>query len=342
MLDRVFALARSGTNARAHALVAGCLLAGIALGCSSTRHSTREREPAGQAGDAAGRPPTTDMPAVSVPTEPVSQPPSSVPASGGQSGEGGVPAPERCSGTRWTDLSSRAVTAICARYDGAGHGHYHCSCNGECSSQSPVFSEIPNADLDGGGDDCPIAVATNTCAAALEQGCGMKPGNEGFCRTADITCFDQPDGSYRCHCPGSDEPVTRTDKTCDEALRHACVSDCESAAGSCTAGDDEYACTCARVSRTPIGFTATQLCPSVLASLCEPACANARGECFWRQSPYNAGALPGPEFGGATLLCYCGDDPEPHTTTTPGRNSGEPLFNGSELCLEGLARACGS
>jgi hypothetical protein len=305
------------------ALTALCVLS--AGGCTS---SQPPREPSGDldAGkrlEPASHPATTPSDTSSSPTE--SRPPS---ASGGQSGEGDVPAFEDCL-AKIPRPDGRTAVATCSWQLGLSNSQraYNCCCDrdrcdgpfwapaGECSGDGDAGEEA--------GGVC--VVSASSCAAAIDAQCGDGDDSDagsalsiasclGYSSLGLVACFQQPEGGYACDCPNRDAPVLSyvptsvpaafrsPEQDCRRVAGRACAGDCKSSAGRCSFdGQDTYRCECA------YGQTVTQrasfyggaLCEDVLAKACEPRCANDHGACYG---------------GDWSFACRCDADAELHFT----------------------------
>lgn len=224
---------------------------------------------------------------------------------------------------RWPSLDQPRIRAQCVQvYPAPGVPHsYRCDCDSDGVSPS---TEPPIVN-DGGIAD-PSVVEAATCDQALQVSCGLSGRYIGFCERHSswsgekLVCFEQPGQGFLCHCPNLDEPVLHDDPDCEGALRRACASDCETAAGRCTAGDkSRYTCQCA------IGIGGevedAPLCEDALHWWCDPACENPRGACYWQPD-------------GTRIVCQCAGDPELHITAP------DPNVRGDE-CHTPLERICG-
>jgi hypothetical protein len=249
---------------------------------------------------------------------------------------------DSCGASTWTNPDELKHEAGCTQtWDESGDEpvlRYVCSCDlVECPLYGdPIDDEDPNTPPEEPLNDCVVDGVESGCRDSLEAVCGLTEGQHGYCEhpyygltptrpdqdpptSADVVCFEQPDGTHACDCPAESELVPTPEADCNRALLTACQAPCESDAGRCEPGANGYDCNCTA------GFersVETGLCDYALFYSCEPNCSNEAGSCNLH-----------PE-GLDEIICICNDDKEPRIMTR------DPNVQGDE-CLTPLVETCG-
>ena len=286
-LDRTTPVSRHSRANAASALAAVTILWWLTA-CTGTS-TTASVEPAGRVEDADSPPARADAPVMppqsaDMPTG-ASSAQSEAPrpgASGGQSGEGGLPPADDCVGK----LDDRgAIVATCSWWLGTSTPReYGCCCDqtrcGGGWSLDPTGC-LSRADESDGGEAERCHIGASSCAAAMAEECApnMAAGKNiamarclGYSSLGFVPCYERSDGGFACHCPGDAKPVEREDAQCEVALVRACAGTCDGVKGRCAFdGDRMYRCMCANGSSVALR-AGTRGAPLLCTDALDQAC----------------------------------------------------------------------
>jgi hypothetical protein len=139
---------------------------------------------------------------------------------------------EACYASRWAGPDQPRTGSRCAANGLSAADGYTCRCDEE-----PLPSNYNSGP------------ASNACADALVEACGVDPRDPGFCEyPATGTCFRGTDPeTWSCGCTGSETFAEASGSECLEALTGACAQRCEGVLGSChddVERAEGYVCAC--------------------------------------------------------------------------------------------------